>query len=202
MSTTAREQVTSRNLLEWLRKSLPFAHGLLVTTLPRGDVQIAQPANVAESQLRAYAEGLHAEDHLTWQALLRNKVLRPSDVREGDGFTEGAYYRQLLQPLGLRYAVVAPLAGPVLDGYPGTIHLFRTADQGDFTRADIEKVTEQTRKFNEAMAQGRGGKRGNCSPRPPVLDRPAVHVLVLNEQGKAVFPKDADAMFDTGLRTT
>ena len=117
-TTTTRDQVTSRNLLDHLKKHVPFTYALLLTSVPRGDLQVAQPTNVAEPMLRAYNEGLHAEDRLTWQAIFRNQVLTPADLWEGDGYHQSAFYQQLLQPMGLVYALAAPLASPVLDGYP------------------------------------------------------------------------------------
>jgi hypothetical protein len=117
VTTTARDVVTSRNLLDALKKNVPFTQGLVVTTVPRGDLQIAQPSNVSESLLKAYAEGFHAQDCLTWQAVLHRKVVRPEECfGSKEAFAESPYFRELMQPAGLRYVAVAPLAAPVLPG--------------------------------------------------------------------------------------
>lgn len=199
-TTTTRDQVTSRNLLDFLRKGLPFAHGLLLTTVPRGDLQVAQPTNGSEGFLRAYAENLAADDRLTWQTLSRQQVLRPEDCWAGDEFLQTAYYRQVLQPSGLRYALTAPVAGPVLDGYPGVVHLFRTADQGNFTPAEADQLADLVRKFDDAQAQSRGTRRTGCSPMAVQFDRPPVHLIVMDAGQKIVFPTDAEASLDAGLR--
>jgi len=201
VTSTTRDQVTSRNLLEYLKKHVPYTYGLLLTTVPRGDLQVAQPTNVAEPMLRAYNEGLHAEDRLTWQTIFRNQVLTPAQVWDGDGFTQSAYYQQLLQPMGLLHTATAPLAAPVLDGYPGAVHLFRTPEQGEFTPAEIQKLEDLVRKFDESLEQSRSGRKG-CGPRPVLLDRPAVHVFIVDGDGRFVFPADADAdeTLDPGLR--
>jgi len=199
-TTTTRDQVTSRNLLDYLKKHVPYTYGILLTTVPRGDLQVAQPSNVAEPMLRAYNEGLHAQDRLSWQTIFRNQVLTPAQVWEGDGFTQSAFYQQLLQPMGLLHTASAPLAGPVLDGYPGVVHLFRTPDQGEFTPAEIQKLEELVRKFDESLAQSRSGRKGAAGPRPALLDRPPVHMFIVDGDGRIMFPADADEALDPGLR--
>jgi len=192
--------VTSRNLLEWLKKSVPFAHGVVITTVPRGDLQVAQPANVGEPLLKAYAGGLQAEDCVTWQAILQKRVVRGGDCW-GDTPADNPYYKALVQPLGLRYVVSVPLAAPVLDGYPGAVHLYRTADQGDFTDAEVEKLGELATKFDEGVAHGRTHRRGvACGFKPLDLERPSVHVIVFDADSRPLFPPDADSVFDRGLK--
>jgi len=166
VSTQTKEAVSNRNFLDTLKKSIPFAHGLLVTTVPRGDLQVAQPANAPETLLRAYVSGLHQDDVITWQSILQDKVLRPADVWAADAFERSAYRRDLLEPLGLTYVAVAPLKAPVLDGYPGAVHLFRTREQGDFTAAELEQLDELVRSVDETLVQSRGARRAGCRPRP------------------------------------
>jgi AraC-like DNA-binding protein len=200
-TTTTRDQVTSRNLLDHLKKHVPFTYALLLTSVPRGDLQVAQPTNVAEPMLRAYNEGLHAEDRLTWQAIFRNQVLTPADLWEGDGYHQSAFYQQLLQPMGLVYALAAPLASPVLDGYPGAVLLFRMQDHGEFTPADAQKLEELVRKFDEQQAQSRTGRRaGAAGPRPVLFDRPPAHLFVVDSDGRFIFPPEAEESIDPGLR--
>jgi len=204
VTTTARDVVTSRNLLDSLKKTLPFTQGLVVTTVPRGDLQIAQPSNVSESLLKAYAEGFHTEDCLTWQSILQRKVLRPEDCFGAkDAFAESAYFRDLMQPAGLRYVAVAPLAAPVLPGYPGAVHVARTADQGDFTKAELDALKDFARKFDENLAASRpqpgtvtlgsprrGAATGGACPKPINIERPPVHLTIINGDLKAQFPKE------------
>ena len=75
-----RDQVTSRNLLEHLKKQVPYTYGVLLIGVLAADLQVAQPTNVAEPMLRAYNKGLHAEDRLSWQTIFRNQVLTPNQV--------------------------------------------------------------------------------------------------------------------------
>lgn len=199
MTTSIKEQTANRNLVETLKKSIPFAHGLLITTVPRGDLQVAQPANAPESLLRAYANGLHQDDAITWQAILQDKVLRPTDVWAGDAFERSAYQRDLLQPLGLQFVIVVPLKAPVLDGYPGALHLFRTPEQGDFTRSELDEIDQLVRKLDEGLVTSRGSRRAGCRPRPAGIERPQAHLVILTDDAKPVYPKDATEILDPGL---
>src|SRR6476646_4077274 len=79
MSST-REVISCRHLLDQLRTAAPFAQGVVLSTLPRGGLQVAQPLNVSEAIVKAYTEGLHAEDRMTWQAIVRNEPVRLEEV--------------------------------------------------------------------------------------------------------------------------
>ena len=88
---TVREQSSPKFLLESLRKAVPSAAGLVVTTLPRGDLQIVQPSSVNDGLLKAYARGFHAEDKLTWQTIVRQRPVTARDAWQGDSLNETSY---------------------------------------------------------------------------------------------------------------
>src|SRR5688572_5663288 len=117
------EAIGYRQMFEAIGQKMPIAEGLVVTTLPRGSLQIAQPAKLPEPLLKAYAKGLHAEDKLTYAAIMKNKAVSTDDV---DGFGEGRYARDLMNPHGFAHAAAAPLRSPVLEGYPGAVHVYRS----------------------------------------------------------------------------
>ena len=146
-TTAAREYVSCRHLLDSLRPHANFAQGLIVTTLPRGGLQIAQPLNVSESVLRAYAEGLHAEDRLTWQAVMTGRPVRLSELAALPDGAVDRYVQDVLAPLGVEYAVSLPLNGPVLDGYPGAVHLLRTGEQGEFSAEEVAASSGRCRRL-------------------------------------------------------
>src|SRR4051812_44745467 len=104
------EAVGYRQIFEMIGQRMPIAEGLVVTTLPRGSLQIAQPAKLPEPLLKAYAKGLHAEDKLTWQTILTNRAVSAEEVK---GFGEGRYARDLMNPHGFAHAAAAPLRSPV-----------------------------------------------------------------------------------------
>src|SRR5687767_10312887 len=81
-----------RPLLEALAKEVPVAELMIVSTLPRESLQIAQPARVSEGILKPYAKGLHAEDRLTWAAILRRRVVTGEDAFKDVGGFESSRY--------------------------------------------------------------------------------------------------------------
>src|SRR5688500_15308172 len=109
MKSSRPEAVGYRQIFEMMGQRMPIAEGLVVTTLPRGSLQIAQPAKLPETLLKAYSKGLHAEDRLTYAAIQQNKAISAAEV---DGFSEGRYARDLMNPSGLTHAAAAPLRSP------------------------------------------------------------------------------------------
>jgi len=199
MSST-REVISCRHLLDQVRPAAPFAQGLVLSTLPRGGLQVAQPANASESIVKAYVDGLHAHDRLTWQAILRNEPVRLSDV-VADG-QDDPYVQKVLAPLGVKYALSLPLAAPVLEGYPGALHLFRTADQGDFTEQEVAALQKAVQVFEIDLNQARQATRSEAPAQSvDVLTRPSVHVAIVDGELNTHTPGDAWTGVDTGLRT-
>src|SRR5687768_15927950 len=114
VTSAGREQASARQLLEQVRKAIASAQGLVITTLPRGGLQLMQPASVSDTVVKAYANSLHTEDRLTWQAMMKRKPQRLADCWNSKELESSGYFREWLQPLGLAYAAAVPLAGPVL----------------------------------------------------------------------------------------
>jgi AraC-like DNA-binding protein len=73
----------------------------------------------------------------------------------------------LLQPNNLRYAVAAPLAGPVLDGYGGALELYRTSEQGLFSEEEMRRLGELTGELGAAIQRARTARIGKPSSAPP-----------------------------------
>src|SRR5438874_146377 len=117
--------------------ALEMAQGVLITTLPRGGLQIAQPSQVSEALLRGYIKDFHAVDRPTWTAIARHQPVRALDCWSAAEFESSSYYRDFLVPNGLAFAVSAPLRAPILEGYPGALTLFRTQQQPRFTDAEL-----------------------------------------------------------------
>src|SRR5688500_15019117 len=185
--------MTSRQFLDTARKAVPSAEGFVITTLPRGDLQVAQPSQISESLLRAYARGFHREDCLTWQSIVRRKALRPSDCWNKETFKNTDYAREWLAPAGLAHVVVVPLAAPVLEGYPGALHLARTADQGDFSDAEVNKLTELARQYDAKVEAARASRRSSnakgagAAAAAVAAERPPVRFAILDGNQKPKF---------------
>lgn len=196
---SAKETNSPKFLLDSLRKAVPSAAGLVLTTLPRGDIQVVQPSNVSDGLLRAYARGFHAEDAFTWQTIVRNRPVRVGDVWSGQALRQTPYGQEWMQPMGLAYAVSIPVGSPVLAGYPGAVHLCRTADQGEFSEAEIARLTAVAAEHEGRAEKARGsvgGKRGKA----PAIERPAVRFSIVDGQQKPRLPAGIWAQVDNRLR--
>ena len=73
----------------------------------------------------------------------------------------------------LRFAAAAPLAAPVFEGYPGAIHLYRSADQGAFSREELDALNELAAKLDAAIAQTRASRKARPTVETEKLKRRA-----------------------------
>jgi AraC-like DNA-binding protein len=68
---------------------------------------------------------------------------------------------------------VAPLAGPIFPGYPGALHVYRSADQGAFTASDLQHLSKLAKQYEQAIESGRQSRLGKIpassgwNKRPP-----------------------------------
>jgi AraC-like DNA-binding protein len=168
--------------LDALRKIAPFSQGLLVTSMPRGGLQIAQPAHVPESVVKTYNRTVHAEDRPAWRAMTEREAVRPQSCWESRDFEGSVYYRELLLPLNIRHAIVLPVMAPVLDGYPGAVYLGRTADDGDFKQSEIDHLMAAVGQFDQRGESARADRRSAVvNADSPMHERPPVSIVVIDK---------------------
>ncbi|MGB7158594.1 MAG: AraC family transcriptional regulator [Tepidisphaeraceae bacterium] len=160
---------------------MPIAEGLVVTTLPRGSLQIAQPAKLPEPLLKAYAKGLHAEDKLTWTSIRTGKAVSADEVYDRD-FESSRYAKDLLNPNGLVHAAAAPLRSPVLEGYPGAVHVYRSAEQGAFSSEELEQLADMATQIDELILKSRQSRGSTCGGPTSLTKRPAARQFVVDQQ--------------------
>lgn len=180
--TSARDNVSSaRHLLESLRKVVPFSQGLVVSSMPRGGLQLAQPAHLSESVVKAYNRYIHAEDRAAWRAMSEGKAVRPQSCWETRDLEGSVYYRELLLPLHMRHAVVLPVANPILGGYPGAIYVGRNADETDFKQSEIDQLMTVVRQFDQKTEGARAQRRESvANAESPMHERPPVSFVIVD----------------------
>src|SRR5688500_287469 len=105
-----------RQVLEAIEKAIPSAQALIVSTLPRGGLQIVQPSTCPEGLVKGYNREYHAEDRLTWQTILKGKPVKGLNVWGAGNYEGSRYVQELLEPAGLRNSAAAVLRAPVLAG--------------------------------------------------------------------------------------
>jgi len=104
--------LSHRHSFEMLGSHVPFTESFIVVSMPRGGLQIAQPARLSESLLQNYAREFHKEDRATWRAVERNHAMAGQELWGGGGGHESRYVSEFMQPAGLKYLAVAPLSAP------------------------------------------------------------------------------------------
>jgi AraC-like DNA-binding protein len=139
--------------LENIRREIPYSEALIISSLPRGSLQIAQPQTVSDALLKSYSKEFHAEDRLSWQVIIKRKALRLSDAWAGTNLNSVRFFTEFLKTAEFAYGIAAPLAGPVLDGYAGAIHLYRKAGLGDFTNSELESLGRFARAMDQSIEE-------------------------------------------------
>jgi len=185
-ATSGRDVLSARQILEQFKKAFGASpvRTMLITVAPRAGLQIMQPANVSESLIKSYAKEYHAEDRLSWQAILRGKPTRLADAwPDAEKLNATPYALEWLRPNELTSVVAVPLQSPVFEGYPGVVHVGRTADEGNFTNADLAKLAEVAAGIDKRISAARGGKaskgkRGSANNL--MLSRPAARFVIVD----------------------
>src|SRR5687767_15411997 len=142
LKTGKGENLSYRHVFDAISKAIPSAQVVLVSSLPRGGLQIVQPPHCPEILVKGYNRELHAEDKLTWAAIQKGKPVKATQVWGSGVYESSRFVQALLEPAGLRHAIAAPLSQPVIAGYPGALHLYRKVGEPAFTDADLEALGE------------------------------------------------------------
>ncbi len=141
-----------RQLLDGAARDLNVAHALLLTTLPRGGLQVLHPIKVTDMLVKPYVREWQAEDDSSWKAIATGKTVRAT--------ASSRYVDAFLKPSGIAYVATAPVRDPVFDGYPGALQAHRTAEQGAFNEADLTKLTAAAQQLGQQLAEVRAGRGG------------------------------------------
>lgn len=187
-----------RQFFEQLAHVVAMSQGLIVTTLPRGSLQIAQPPRLSEELLRPYAKRFHAEDRPTWQAIIRRKAVRARDCWSATEFENSIYCREFLRANGFEHAAIAPLSAPVLEGYPGALHLYRSEDLGPFADPEMARIEAVARELDETIARTRAGRRAGAT-RGAAAELP-LRQFIFDQQLNLILPRGEERSVDDRLR--
>jgi AraC-like DNA-binding protein len=182
--------MAGRQVFDLISQLVPFSQGLIVSMLPRGSVHIVQPARTPETLVKGYSRDFHREDRATWQAIMRGQTVRASDLWSSGEFQSSPYLHGFLQPHGLRFAVAAPLANPVLNGYPGAALLLRGPDEGDFSDSEVGKLKNIGREVDEFISKNRQSRNTELQMNTdPWTHQAPIRMFIFNKDGKPIFPK-------------
>jgi AraC-like DNA-binding protein len=194
------ESISYPHLFELIEQVVPHTSGVIVTSLPRGSLQIAQPANVPELLLKSYVKDFHAFDRTTWTAISRGGPVRATDCWETGQYESSRYVREFLAPNGLQFSAAAPLAAPVLNGYPGAIVLFRSAEQGRFTDQELSRLGEIAQLLDDAIGRTRSVRRTRTSTAKSLRPKARVRQFVFDRELRPRIGKSDLSILDDRLR--
>lgn len=189
-----------RQILDMLRAAIPFTEAVIVTSLPRGSLQIVQPPRLAETLLRGYSKTMHLHDRLTWKAIAAGKAVRGSDAWPADQFATSLYRTELLEPNGFAHAASAPLSAPVLDGYPGAIHLYRDGSHADFTNDELDRLMRFAEQLDTAIVRTRQARHTVPCSNDHLAHRPPVRQIIFDSRVEPALPQADLLTLDERLR--
>src|SRR5688572_25086093 len=202
------EGVDYTQTLERVSSAIPAAKALITTTLPRGGLQVIHASRVEPSWIRAYSREHNLLDVVTWQSLREGRPLRLSDVQASRDPCVAAvacrYHAAALSGIGMAHCLCAPLTSPLLEGYPGAIHLYRGKDSPDFSAGEAEQLAAFAAELSSAIDEVRRERAGekNGPPHPLVHELSCRH-FAITQPGEFVFPemppKDLDAVLRDNL---
>ena len=183
-----------RQLVDAAAKDLSVSYAVLLSTVPRGGLQVLQPVKLADAVVKPYVREWQAEDDSTWKAIATGKTVKAS--------ASSRYVDAFLKPLGIAHAATAPVRDPVFDGYPGALQAHRTAEQGPFNEADLAALTAAAAKLGEQLAEVRATRAGTTADRfaSGWKHTAPTRLFALNGDGGVVLGKAAFNALDDRLR--
>jgi AraC-like DNA-binding protein len=190
-----------KQAFEAIAKVMPaLVEAVVVTTMPRGSLQLAQPATLSESLLKGYAREFHLSDRLTWQAVLGRKPVTAAQLGGSAKFVH-----EFLVPAGFAHAVAVPLEAPIIEGYPGALHVYRRAEdggEGAFSPEEMRTLQDIAGELNERIRQLRQARKAGstCAVDVSLTPKPTVRQFVFDADARELFAPDEFAKLDERLR--
>jgi AraC-like DNA-binding protein len=193
------DNLSYRQVFDHIARTVPFTEAVVITTMPRGTLQLVQPMRVCEMLLKSYSKEFHTEDRATWRAVLEQKPVRGEDCWKDE--SHARFLKEFLYPIGLQYLVAVPLAAPVFDGYPGALHLYRDGEQGPFRQQELDELADLAGQLDSAIARVRDHRRPEeCKQDHPWDHRPAVRQFIFSSRTRLVYGEEEFEGLDPTLQ--
>ena len=191
-----------RRYFEGVRRIVPFAEAMVVTSLPRAGAQILQCEGFPAALAKKYQQEGYLHDRATWQAAINDRAMEGRTAWPKGEFESGVFFKTMMQERSLKYLACAPLQGPLLQGYFGALQLFRRAADGDFTAGQLRLLGEAASALNQATEHYRQTRRRGCSggAAPWEAVRP-VRQFIFDAAGRQLFPPRSAPGLEEPLRS-
>jgi AraC-like DNA-binding protein len=178
------ESLPYRQIFDAVAKVIPCAQVLMVSSLPRGGLQIVQPSNCPEILVKGYNRELHVEDRLTWQAIQKGSPVKGTTAWGAAAYESSRFVQELLEPAGLRASAAVMLKAPVLAGYPGALHLYRKLGDAPFTDQELEQLADIARQLDDGIDEVRQSRHSSEDETTAWGHFGAVRQLAFDKNGK------------------
>jgi AraC-like DNA-binding protein len=172
-----------------------FSEAWLVSTLPRGGLQIVQPANIGERWVKPYGMEFHAFDSAAWKAILDDRPVRGEEVWP-DGVDKSRFYPNFLDASKLKHVISVPVKAPVLPGYDGALSVYSSSEQGAFAEAELKAISEAAAQISRAAAMGRSARvsHGECANPPSWVQKANSRLTIFNSALKPIFSEGLSSL--------
>jgi AraC-like DNA-binding protein len=188
--------VSHRQIFDSLSKVVRFTEAWLVTSMPRGGLQIVQPAHIGERWVKPYSVDFHVHDATAWRAIVEDRAVR-SEEAWTDGIEQSRFFKEFLQQSNLRHAISAPVKSAVFPGYDGALSVYSTAEQGPFSEAEVKAVTDAASQLEQAASAARASRitsHGECTNPPSWMQRANSRLIIFNANIKPIFNDGLSAL--------
>lgn len=184
----ARKQPAGHaQLLNAIRRQVPFRQGLIVSAMPLGTLHIIEPAGVPSSMHKTFTRGMHRWATPVWQAILQGRAVSASDIWSEAKLRESEFYDGFLARRGLMHLLAVPLESPLFHGYPGAVVLMRSPADEDFSSIEARRVFEAIAR-TQAAAEGATGAVKAAEAESWAQDAP-LRFYVFGDDGRLVWPE-------------
>jgi AraC-like DNA-binding protein len=147
--------------------------------------------------LKAYAREFHLDDRLSWQAIYQQKPVPSAELSSG----KDRFIVEFLRQNGLEHAAAAPLEAPVLDGYPGAVHVYRTGEQGEFTAEELRKLGTAAEQMDSIIRKSRESRQSSGDePALTLTPMPTGRLFIFDGEGKQQLKNTDFDVLDAHLR--
>lgn len=180
--------MSHRQIFDSLSKVVRFSEAWLVSSMPRGGLQIVQPSHLTERWVKPYSSEFHLYDAAAWRAILEDRAVRGEEAWP-EGIEQSRFFREFLEGSKLRHVISTPVKSPILPGYDGALSVYSRAEQGAFTDAEVKAVADAATQISRTAAATRSSRisHGECANPPSWMQRANSRLTVLNAALKPVF---------------
>lgn len=169
-----------------IARSIQASHVFVVSALPGGSLRTVQSSSPSASMNRLYSSAGQFVDAPTWDAIFTRRAVHAADFLASRPEAKQEFHGRWLGRLGYAHAISAPLASPVIGGFPGAVVALGSMGQPAFSEDHVRTLS--------AAAESTGGETPAQSEMKASRQRtPSNRLFIATGDGtfKGPAPKDS-----------